>query len=65
MRSNYPAARAHLERAYDHLRGTDDTSRQVREALDLLIEACAVAECRRGPAEVVRFPSKHGAGPGG
>ncbi|MCV0396020.1 MAG: hypothetical protein K5872_18280 [Rhizobiaceae bacterium] len=56
MRSNYSAARAHLERAYDHLGGSDDTSRQSREALDLLIEALAVAECRRQPAEVVRLP---------
>jgi undecaprenyl pyrophosphate synthase len=56
MRSNHSAARAHLERAYDHLRGNDETSRQAREALDLLIEALAVAEYSRRPAEVVGFP---------
>lgn len=59
MRSNYSAARAHLERAYDHLCGDDDTSRQAREAVDLLIEAVAVAECSRKPAEFVRLPLRN------
>lgn len=54
--SDFSAARLHLERAYDYLNGADETSRRAREALDLLIEAVAVSECRRLPSQVVAFP---------
>jgi undecaprenyl pyrophosphate synthase len=58
MKSNHSAARAHLERAYDHLCGNDNTSRQAREALDLLIEAMAIAEYSHESAQIVLFHSK-------
>lgn len=56
MTSDYSAARLHLERAYHYLKGSDDTSRKTCEALDVLIEAVAVAECTRPKGEVVAFP---------
>jgi hypothetical protein len=54
--SDFSAARLHLERAYHYLSGGDDTSRKACEALDVLIEAVAVAECTRPKGEVVTFP---------
>ena len=56
MKSEFSAARVHLERAYDALRGDDETSSKTREALDLLIEAVAVAEYRRPSATVIDLP---------
>lgn len=56
MDSDFTAARAYLERAHDVLRGNDKTSRQTKLALDLLIEAVAVAEFRRKGAEIISFP---------
>lgn len=53
--SNFSAARAHLERALDHLCGLDETSKEARIAIDLLIEAVALEEYRREPAEVIPF----------
>lgn len=53
MRSDFSAARLHLDRAYDCLGGSDETSRKAREALDLMIEAVATAECTRSSAEVI------------
>jgi hypothetical protein len=55
MSSDFTAARLHLERAYHHLVGNDETSRRVGEALDLLIEAVATAECQRPETKVVPF----------
>ncbi|ESY14495.1 hypothetical protein [Mesorhizobium sp. LNJC394B00] len=58
MISDFSAARVHLDRAYDYLRGDDPMSQRGREALDLLIEAVAVEEFKqpRQSAEVLRFP---------
>jgi hypothetical protein len=56
MKSEFSAARVHLERAYDALRGDDETSCKTREALDLLIEAVAVAEYSRPSATVINLP---------
>ncbi|OBQ70941.1 hypothetical protein [Mesorhizobium erdmanii] len=56
MTSDFSAARIHLERAYDYLRGNDETSRSTCEALDLLIEMVAEAQHRRPEAGVVDFP---------
>ena len=58
MKSEFPAARIHLERAYDALLGDDETSVKTREALDLLIEAVAAAEYSRPPATVIDFPGR-------
>lgn len=60
MTSDFAAARLHLQRAYDYLRGNDEISHKTREAVDLLIEAVAVAEHRRTSARVLEF--KTGAG---
>jgi hypothetical protein len=38
MRSDFSGARRFLERANEALRGSDDTSEQMRTAIDLLIE---------------------------
>ena len=56
MKSEFSAARVHLERAYDALHGDDETSNKTREALDLLIEAVAVAEYSRPSATVINLP---------
>lgn len=64
MQSNFAAARALLERAYDLLDGEDDKSGKLREALDLLIEAVLTAEHSQ-PASadnIVRFPGRRVAG---
>lgn len=57
MHSNFHLARLHLERALAALQGGDETSAYAREALDLLIEACAVKEFSRMKFETtnVRF----------
>ncbi|MHA6646337.1 hypothetical protein ACX3P1_27965 [Mesorhizobium sp. A623] len=55
MTSDFSAARLHLERAYDYLRGNDETSRKVCVALDLLIEAVATSEHARPSGQVVQF----------
>ena len=44
MHSNFAAARLFLERAFVALRGADEFSVRAREALGLLIEACARTE---------------------
>ncbi len=49
LTSDFAAARLHLHRAYDYLRGNDETSYATREALDILIEAVAAAEYARAP----------------
>jgi hypothetical protein len=58
MKSDFSAARAHLEKAYHLLPGADETSRKAREALDWLTEAILVAEHRRPAAEVIPFPDR-------
>ncbi|BCG95517.1 hypothetical protein [Mesorhizobium sp. 131-2-1] len=56
MKSDFAAARLHLERAGHYLRGDDETSQTTITALDLLIEAIAVAQYSRHSADVVEFP---------
>lgn len=58
LHSDFSAARLHLDRACDYLRGDDETSCKAREALDLLIEAITTAEYARPCGEVLRFPEK-------
>ncbi|MER8376662.1 hypothetical protein NKH19_26095 [Mesorhizobium sp. M1338] len=55
MTSDLSAARIHLERACYYLQGTVHTRVEARQALDLLIEAVAVAECSHPVAEAVPF----------
>lgn len=56
MKSDFAAAHLHLERACHYLRGGDETSSEVRVALDLLIEAIVAAQYTRPVADVVEFP---------
>ena len=58
LHSDFSAARLHLDRAYDSLRGDDETSCKAREALDLLIEAIVTAEYARPRGEILAFPRK-------
>lgn len=44
MQSDFASVRQLLEEAMTHVQGADETSRQVREALELLIEAALTAE---------------------
>ncbi len=60
LHSDFSAVRLHLDRAYDHLRGNDETSRKARAALDLLIEVITTAEYARPRGEVVPFPRQAG-----
>ena len=53
--SNFSAARAHLERALDHFCGPDETSKEARIAIDLLIEAAAIQEYKHAPADVIPY----------
>ena len=63
LTSDYSAARAHLERAIHYLRGEDDTSRNSREALELIVEAVIVADMRRPSAKVIKFRGARSAPP--
>lgn len=56
MKSDFSAAKLHLDRAYHYLRGNDDTSQKACEAL--LIEAVAAEEFRqpRKTATLLKFP---------
>jgi len=62
MKSDFGAARAHLEKACHLLAGSDETSRKTREALDWLIDAVLAAEHSRPEAEIIPFPSRRRAG---
>jgi hypothetical protein len=53
--SDFSAARAHLDRAAHYLRGNDDVSRKVREAIDLLLEEVIGAEHLPPSAKVLDF----------
>lgn len=55
--SDFSAARMHLERAYVCLNGTDETSRNAREAIDLLIEAIATKVLQELDSKVITFPN--------
>ncbi|MDX8433532.1 MULTISPECIES: hypothetical protein [Mesorhizobium] len=56
MKSDFAAARLHLERAGHYLRGDDEASHTTLAALDLMIEAITVAQYSRHSADVVEFP---------
>lgn len=58
MKSDFAAARVHLDRAYHYLQGGDRVSQEARIVLIELLEAITSAECRQPGAapEVVRFP---------
>jgi hypothetical protein len=58
MKSDFSAARAHLEKAYHHLSGSDEASLKAQEALDWLIEAVLAAEHSRPEAEIIPFPDR-------
>ena len=61
MHSDFHRARMFLERALDVLQGGDETSVHAREALDLLIEACALTEFSKATfnaTNVRRFPNR-------
>jgi hypothetical protein len=59
MTSDFLSAQVHLERAQRCLCGTDKSSLQLRDAIDLLIEAAMIAEYSQRPAEnVVQFPKR-------
>jgi hypothetical protein len=60
MKSDFAAARVHLDRACHYLQGIDHTSQEVRSVLDELIETVAVAECGQWEqkATVLRFPAR-------
>lgn len=47
MQSDFASVRQLLEAALTHVQGADKTSAQVREALELLIEAALTAENAR------------------
>lgn len=57
MRSNYLAARENLEKAYEHLQADDETSRKMREAIGILIDAMVVVQFKR-KGQVLEFPLK-------
>lgn len=56
MQSDFASVRRLLEEALPHVQGEDKTSAQVREALELLIEAALTAEYAR--AKVVLFDER-------
>lgn len=58
MKSDFAAARVHLDRAFHCLQGMDNTSQDARSALGDLLDAIVVAECRPAEAKskVLPFP---------
>jgi hypothetical protein len=61
MHSDFHRARLFLERALEVLQGGDETSVHAREALDLLIEACATKEFSRANFDATNvryFPNR-------
>jgi hypothetical protein len=55
LTSDFAAARIHLDRALQYLRGNDDISREAHHAIDLLLEAVIAAEHCKQKAEVIAF----------
>ncbi|MFI0844204.1 hypothetical protein [Mesorhizobium sp. IMUNJ 23232] len=55
MRSDFSAARLHLDRAYHYLRGNDEASRKMCEKLDVLLESVIAAEFAKPTAQVVQL----------
>ncbi|NGN43472.1 hypothetical protein G6N74_20585 [Mesorhizobium sp. CGMCC 1.15528] len=58
MRSDFAAVRHHLEKAQTYLRGSDQDSRKMNEAIEILVEAALAAEYRAPKGEVIAFPLK-------
>lgn len=60
MQTDLAAVRQYLEGAWLQLRGDDELARQLRDALDQLIETVAVAECSRPQrrAAILHFPQR-------
>jgi len=60
MNSDFAAVRHYLALGYDQLKGQDETSARMREAIDLLMEAAASAEFNRAfrTADVLKFSRK-------
>ena len=58
MRSDFAAARRHLEIAQQKLHGGDPASRKLQEAIDLLVELALTAEHMPRRGEVLVFPRK-------
>jgi hypothetical protein len=58
LRSDFATARQLLEKAQQHLQGRDATSRQLNEAVELLVEAVLTAEHTAPKGEVVMFPQR-------
>ena len=57
MKSDFSAARIHLDRAYHYLRGDDGISRRACHAIDELLELVIIADSRQNQsAKVLRFP---------
>lgn len=65
VKTNFPAARRHLEEAYHLLTDEDELSHKSRQALEILIDALLAAEYsgKKPEAKVIHFPS-HRAGHG-
>lgn len=58
MKSDFAAARLHLDRAYHYLRGNDEASRKMCEKLDVLLESVIAAEFAKPVARVVQLSSQ-------
>jgi hypothetical protein len=58
METEFKAVRHHLECALMYLGGHDETTARLHEALDLMIEATAVAEHRRPDPKIVPFRAR-------
>jgi len=58
LKSDFSAARLHLQRAQDYLRGSDETSDQARQAIDMLLDAVTHAEFRKPASNVIAFPEQ-------
>lgn len=58
MKSDFAAARVHLDRAFHYLQGMDNTSQEARSALGDLLDAIAVVECSSSEtkSKVLPFP---------
>jgi len=58
VNSDFAVARQFLEKAEQSLCGRDTASRQLREAIELLVEAVLTAEHTAPRGEVVMFPAQ-------
>ena len=66
MRSNFPAARRHIEDAFHLLPGEDELSVKSRQALEILIDAFLAEEFspQKRAATVIDFPQRRRQGGG-